>query len=384
MDKIKLRQICFLFAAMMPITKMIVYPATLSYYAQNDLLISAFINFVLEGAVIALVMFLASRTDCTFFDLLKNTFGKLGAKIVYGAFALFFVLSALLPLMEEKGFVMQIFYENVPSLLSFAPFFAVGTFACVKGLKTIGRTADIAMPVFAVCFTVLILLSASHADFAALLPVGGSGAKGIFHGSLYGLSWYTDCLLPLFFLGHFKYEKGAAWKVLLSYAIGAAAVLLFLAVFYGIFADIAVRQQNSIAQISKYTTSFTSLGRIDLYFIFALALVLVFYLCVPLQLCVHCIRKIFDDCNPVIPAFAVNALLLALTIFFNYSFNELQIFYTRYLWAAFALFCYALPALALLLRRTPKGERLRPPGKCRKGETSGKKAGGADEGGGHE
>ena len=91
MDKIKLRQICFLFAGMMPLTKMIVYPAMLAYQAKNDLLLAAFGNFLLEGAVIALVMFLASRTDCTFFDLLQNTFGKIGAKIIYGLFAAFFL-----------------------------------------------------------------------------------------------------------------------------------------------------------------------------------------------------------------------------------------------------------------------------------------------------
>ena len=53
MDKIKLRQICFLFAAVMPVTKMIIYPATVSYYAKNDLLLSAALNLLLMGAVLS-------------------------------------------------------------------------------------------------------------------------------------------------------------------------------------------------------------------------------------------------------------------------------------------------------------------------------------------
>ena len=105
MDKIKLRQICFLFAAVMPVTKMIIYPATVSYYAKNDLLLSAALNLLLMGAVLALVVFLSYRTDMTFFDLLQNTFGRVAARVIYGIFALFFALSALLPLMEQKGFV---------------------------------------------------------------------------------------------------------------------------------------------------------------------------------------------------------------------------------------------------------------------------------------
>lgn len=350
MDKIKLRQICFLFAAVMPVTKMIIYPATVSYYAKNDLLLSAALNLLLMGAVLALVVFLSYRTDMTFFDLLQNTFGRVAARVIYGIFALFFALSALLPLMEQKGFVTQIFYENIPSVIAFAPFFGVSFFACVKGFKTIGRAADIALPVFATCFAVIILLALPEADFSALLPVGGGG-EGIFRGSLYGLNWYTECLYPLFFLGHFKREKGAWRKVGLSFLLGGAALLLFLGTFYGIFADIAVQQQNAIAQISKYTTAFTSLGRIDLLFIFALALVLVFALCIPAQLCVHCSCRALGGVNPLLPAAALNLLLLVFIVFFKYSYLELQTFFTQSLWYVFAFFAYVLPAAALLLRK---------------------------------
>ena len=354
MDKIKLRQICFLFAAIMPVTKTIIYPATLAYYAGNNLLLSSALNFLLMGAVLALVIFLSYRTDMTFFDLLQNTFGRVTARIIYGLFALFFAFSALLPLMEQKGFVAQVFYENIPSFIAFAPLFGVSFFACVKGFKTIGRAADIALPVFAVCFAVILLLALPEADFSALLPVGGDG---VFRGSLYGLNWYTECLYPLFFLGHFEREKGAWWKAGLSFLCGAAATLGFLAIFYGIFADIAVQQQNAIAQISKYTTSFTSLGRIDLLFIFALALVLVFALSIPAQLSVHCACKALGGVNPLLPAAALNILLLVLIVFFKYSYLELQTFFTRSLWPVFIIFAYVLPAAALLLRKKARQAR---------------------------
>lgn len=354
MDKIKLRQICFLFAAIMPVTKTIIYPATLTYYAGNNLLLSSALNFLLMGAVLALVIFLSYRTDMTFFDLLQNTFGRVTARIIYGLFALFFAFSALLPLMEQKGFVAQVFYENIPSFIAFAPLFGVSFFACVKGFKTIGRAADIALPVFAVCFAVILLLALPEADFSALLPVGGDG---VFRGSLYGLNWYTECLYPLFFLGHFKREKGAWWKAGLSFLCGAAATLGFLAIFYGIFADIAVQQQNAIAQISKYTTSFTSLGRIDLLFIFALALVLVFALSIPAQLSVHCACKALGGVNPLLPAAALNILLLVLIVFFKYSYLELQTFFTRSLWPVFIIFAYVLPAATLLLRKKARQAR---------------------------
>lgn len=354
MDKLKLRQICFLFAAVLPVSKLIIYPSTLSYYAKNDLLLAAAVNFLLEGGVIALVLLLARRTQCTLFELLSNTFGKTAAKAVYLLLAAFLFFSALLPVLEHKTFVTQVLYENVPSLLSFTPFFAVSCFACVKGLKTIGRIADVALPLFCLAFTVLLLLALPQADFGALLPVGTTGGRGIFTGSLFGLPWFTECLYPLLLLGHFRYEKGGTWKTLLSFAAGAGAVLLFLAVFYGIFEDLSVLTQYPLAHVAKYTTVFTTLGRVDLFFVFAMTLLAVFCLCTPLQLCMHCVRTVFPNLQPVLPAAALNAAMLALTIVFHYSFNAVQTFYMTYAAPIVFTFCYLLPALALLLRKTPR------------------------------
>lgn len=355
MDKIKLRQICFYFAAVMPVAKMLVYPTALVYRARNGLLFSALLNFLAEGLIVLLVMLAAKRTGCSLFGLIRQKFGDAAARCVYGLFALFFLFSALLPLMEQKNFVLQVMYENTPSLISFAPFFFVSFYAAVKGFKSIGRLADIALPVFVFSFAALILLALPHADFSALLPLFAVPAKKLAAGSLFSINWYTDCAFLLFFLGHFKYEKGGAVKVLSAYAAGSAAVLLFLAVFYGIFSDIAVRQQNAIAQISKYTTSLSSLGRADYLFVFTLALIVIIRMCVPVQMCVHCASAAIG-CKPFFPALAANALLLAAAVFFNYSYLEIQTLFTQKLWPLFFLFAYLVPAAALLLCGRKKHE----------------------------
>lgn len=56
------------------------------------------------------------------------------------------------------------------------------------------------------------------------------------------------------------------------------------------------------------------------------------------------------------PSAAVNALLLLLTIFFNYSFLELQTLFTQKLWFVLAAFAYLAPAAALLLKRRKRHE----------------------------
>lgn len=350
MNQIKLRQICFLLIGMMPITKLLIYPSILPYYTQNDVLLAASINFLLQGIVIGFVLWLSKRTKATFFQLLQNTFGKVAASIIYITFILFLLLTSFNIIAEQKIFVMKTLYENVPSYLNFLPFFIVSFFACTKGLKSIGRVADLCMPIFILAFLVLLGLSFANINLTAILPIGGS-KFGILKGSLLSSCWYTDCLYPLFFLGHFQYEKKSFLKVGISYAIGATCVLVFLAIFYSLYGEIAILRQNSLANIAKFTTAFTSIGRVDFVFIFALTLVHIFYSIVPLQLATNGLLEVFPKVNTLWFSGGINLLLLALIWGFNYDFATIHRFYNRYFWIFAAIFAYILPLCAIFLKK---------------------------------
>jgi len=354
MDKIKIRQICFILACMLPLTKTIIYPTSVVFGVGHDLLWSALLNLIAEGLIILSVMLLSRKTDKTLFELIENTFGNVVARIFYAIFALFFLVIAILPVMEQKTFVMNVFYENIPSFISFAPFFALSLFASVKGIKSIGRMADVLMPIFAISFSAIILFSWPEAKFGELLPIlSATPAKKIFSTSYSSLSWFADCVFLLFFMGNFKYQKNDTLKVMLSYGVGAVLTLLFLAIFYSIFGSIALRQQFTLAQISKYTTAGSSLGRIDFVFIYGLTLVLVFYLTIPLILCVHCAKRVFN-CKTLWPALVANFAIALFVMLFNGQFSTLQSFMTGKMGIFFILFCYAIPILAWFLKRREK------------------------------
>ena len=65
-----------------------------------------------------------------------GTLGKVVARIIYGLFALFFIVATVIPLFEQKVYVQAIFYDTIPSLLIFLPFFAFSVYAACKGFKT--------------------------------------------------------------------------------------------------------------------------------------------------------------------------------------------------------------------------------------------------------
>ena len=352
MNKISTRQLCFFLAAIAPVGKIILLPTQLVRYAENDLLFPAAMNFLLQAAVIFLVLLLA-KNNKSFYELVAQKLGHIAAKIILSLFALFFFFAAVLPLIEQKLFVQSVFYDTLPSIVTFSSFFVLSAYLCAKPLASFSRTWDILAPLGIASFAGILLFSFKATDFGALSPALQSGGKRIFEGFAYSMSWFVDSAIVLAFLGKIDYKKGLPWKGALCYLAGAVGVLFFLAVFYGVFQDIAINQQFSFTKITRYFSGIETLGRFDYLFIFTLALVMAFYAMLPLQAGIDFLRQAFGSRQkrylPAILSVAVNAVMLAMTLLWDYRYQTLNETVCIKLFWLFPVFCLLLPALALLL-----------------------------------
>ena len=201
--KIKVRQICFIMIAYTAVTKLLIYPTALAELCGRDLLFPALINFLIEGLLIWAVSFLCSRTDKTFFELIEGTLGNIGARIVYGFMAAFFMLSAIIPLFEQKLYVHTIFYDTVPTILVFLPVFIFTVYAASKKFENIGRCADICLPVFLAVTAFLFLMAFGEAQWDNLMPILQTPATSVLRGaSSTAFRFMQPCWMLVFF-GHF-------------------------------------------------------------------------------------------------------------------------------------------------------------------------------------
>ena len=82
------------------------------------------------------------------FLVLSCAFGRPAARVVYVAFALYFALSAFVPMNEQQAMVHEVFYDTIPSLFIFLPFFFFSAYAGSRGLTNAGRTAEICLVPF--------------------------------------------------------------------------------------------------------------------------------------------------------------------------------------------------------------------------------------------
>lgn len=350
-NRISVRQICFIMLCFGAASKLMLYPAGVANACGNALWLPAALNLVLQTAVVWAVSFLCSKTDKTFFELVKGTFGVWTARVVFALFALYFTLNALIPMSEQQLLVHAEFYDTVPALIVFLPFFIFSLYAGAKRFTNVGRTADICFPIFLVTAVALLGMSLSECDFGNLLPLFRQSPRVLAVGSLASVFRFNESAFLLMFMGHFKYKKGDCAKITLSYAAGGVIVIAFLVVFYAVYGELAQTQPFAIAAISLFFPAISMLGRIDLFAIYALDIVILFAIVLNIQMAVYCLTKtIGKELRPVYSA-AVNAVLLVCIILFNVNSKVLQGAGAQWFWIPTLIFAYLLPLLAWTCRR---------------------------------
>ena len=350
MNRIAPRQLLLFLACLAPLLKLVLLPARLSAEVKNDLWLSALLSLAVETLAVFAAVLLAKR-GLSFFELLRRAIGKWAAYLGCVLLALFFLFAAYIPLFEQKLMVQSVFYDTLPSDLLFAPFFLLSVYLCMKPLGCFGRVFDLLAPLSAAAFLFLVLFSLGEADFMALAPVGISGT-GIFSGALHTTPWFLDGALLLPFLGKIDYQKGLAWKSALAHGIGGMAVLLFFALFYGIFQDISPVQFFAFSKTAKYFPAIELLGRIDYVFIYAMALAMVFTSLLPLLSAAELLKSAFGESKAkcLVYSLVLNGTIAALSSVFSFSFPAAEKLITGTLFWAFPLFAVLLPLALLPLR----------------------------------
>ena len=285
-DQVNARQIAFCAAFILPMGKLLETPSLLSQYARGDILAPALVQFLLQTAVLCLLLFASSKSR---FSLLERLQARLGKWInaLYILFIAYYLFASILPLLDLEKFVYAAFFDTAPTTFSFIAFFPLLAFVCAKGLKCLGRCADLCLFLFLLPFCALIGMALFESDLTRLLPFFERSFKDLSQGFIRSTPHFADVALLFPLVASRRYEEGDGVKILSGYAVGTALTLLFFAVFFGVFGGIAPREHYAFAKIAQYFSALEVVGRIDLIFVYLLSAVLLFYTCLPLLYATH-------------------------------------------------------------------------------------------------
>ena len=357
-DGINARQIAFFGAFILPVYKLLELPSILSRFTGGDLLLPAFLQYLFQTGILLALLFVCSRSQTSLFERLEARLGKWTA-VLYLFYALYFLFAGVLPLLDLDKFVYAVFYDTSPTFFSFIVFFFISAYVCSRGVKMLGRIADLSLFLFLVPFFALIAMSLGEADASNLLPIFQHRLEHTVSAFTYTAPHFSDAILLLPLLGNLRYQKGDGKKITLGYGLGGVFTLLFLGVFYGVYSTLASREHYAFAKIAQYFPALTVIGRIDLLLVYLLCIVLFIYVATPLHYATDLTTRTLGGKRRVWFAILFNLGALLFVLFCNQHYDAIYALFGQYLFPVFWVFADILPLLLLLLtlKKEKKGEK---------------------------
>ncbi len=351
-NKISTRQLFIIVSTGFTLTKLYIMPAYLSGIAKESMWLSATLNLVLDFFLLTLVLKIIKKTNNhSLLDSDLELFSPKITKFLCLAFAIFFIVKAFVPIVEQKNSIELTFYETQPTLLTFMPFFIVAFYIIIKGFKPFGRSYELCLWIYIFGISSILLLSVFAGDYKALLPIIGDEPINILKGSFYSLIWFGDPIYILFFAGYIsKFNEGHK-KLKWAYLIYSLSTIVILVVFYAVFDTIAPRQYYATLKMSKYSIALSNIGRFDYISAFMLAAMCVFQVCLPLLLANMCLNNFYNFKYPFVSPLIIISLEATFTILTEHNFLSTIDFISKYVVWFFIVMNYIVPIIFYLKTR---------------------------------
>ena len=366
------RQVAFAAAFLLPLGKFLEVPALLSRHAKGDILLPAILWFLIQSLVLIAVLYAATRSEKTLCQRIDAALGKWSI-LVYLPFAAYYLFAALLPILDLEKFAYAAFFDTAPTTFYFATFFLFSGFFVAKGVKTIGRSADLCLFLFLLPFFALIIMSLTAADFSHLLPFFGTDFSDVLLGVRNTSPHFSDVALLLPLIANCRFSHGEATQketrstaggdtdnakggkpILLGYAVGGVFTLLLLATFYAVYSAIAPREHYAFAKIAQFFPALEIVGRVDLLFVYLLTVALLFYTCLPVHYATGCIAKSLRVTRRTWISAFINFALFLFALFGNRLYDAYYAVISTRLAPVFWFVADMLPLLLLFLPKNGK------------------------------
>ena len=349
MKEIKCSQIGKLFVYIVPAMKLLLLPVVLTNTAGRDSYLSVALAYLADIGMLTLLLFtLRNIGNVTLSDFLARFSNWVRIPVLL-LFSAQFLLKTALPLVEQKLFLQDSFYQDVSMVAFYLPVCLLLLFISVKSARTYGRVGELLFMLSVISFAVLFVLSLDAFRFKELCPFLYDGFSPVAKGCAQIAFWFGDFLIMVYFFGRISDAGNAFKKILLYAALCMMLTVLFMLLFTGIFGAVAVRQIFALSKISRYNIVLSDIGRFDWFAVLILLGGILFGAAVNLGAAATFVQEAFGLKKKTWIAVGFSVLLFAGGILFNDNFVALfRIYSGGMIW--FLLFMqYLMPVVLFIL-----------------------------------
>lgn len=202
----------------------------------------------------------------TLYEFLSESIGKVPAKIMMLFYAFFYLFKAIIPYKGINDLFGNVLFEELSwsifsILLLITLFFMVS-----KGLKGIARIGEIFFWGIAVGVIGSILISIPLMDVTRMMPFMENGFLNFSTTAIKYNTWFGDFILLFLMMGKISKTIKLRW-VFIWYAICGVIVILMYTIFYSLYENLAIYQNEGLEAITQFSSLSLDIGRIDKVFV---------------------------------------------------------------------------------------------------------------------
>lgn len=248
-------------------TKLQRLPSLISINSKQDgwlvLLILGLFDFLL---LIVALWFITKFQQYDLFEMLKQIFGNVVARICALLVAIYFFIKAVLPFEAIHDLFANNLFNQVDYHFFGIIFLVVVAFMAIKGLKNLGRQSELYLYHVIIGIVGVLILGGINTDFSNSLPMCQTDFNILIMEILKSSLWFGDFIILFLFCGHIKIENvKKLWiEMMLSYFVVLIVIVpLFYWIFYARYQVLAGYQTNAISSLTQFSLLELDLGRID-------------------------------------------------------------------------------------------------------------------------
>lgn len=273
-------------------TKFINLPSLIYQRSEDVSLVIFSVLTIMEAIVICMILtYISKHAGEKFYDILKNNYGEIIAKLIYLCFFAYFILKFTLFVQGNYAFMRDSIFSNAGKLLYWSILFTIVISIAYSPMKAFSRTCEFFFLILLVGLIMCIALGFFSGSFELPYISFDISASDFFSDIVSLNFWFGDAVFLLVFMDKVKKDENYNMYVY-SYLILAIVILfIFAFCYYGVFPVTAYNHNYAIYDMSVFGPSTVSIGRLDIIPV----ITMMFYVILQSSLLFKCCKKSIED-----------------------------------------------------------------------------------------
>lgn len=212
----------------------LVYPITMVSGTHQDAWISSLVSMPLGLATVALMLKVHSLyPGLSLIESCLQILGKWLGTAVCLFYLFYFLMASSVYIREIEDFLATQIYERTPGEVFRIMFLILLVYGIRLGLETLGRAAEVLLPLFILFLASLLLMLLPQIRLGNLFPIMNAPIPSMLHSVLYGVFYpFGELIAIMMILPYSNIQRNTKKSIFIGLIIGSTALnlLLFLSI----------------------------------------------------------------------------------------------------------------------------------------------------------